>query len=197
MRTSTVLIDESNVTEIPYFVFAMVMHLISYSQAKRAYQWHRNGIQESVVVNVVNCLTCQSKACKCLYTLPKQSTNTNSLYPISKHPLSRYSLSCVPLYSVQYTHIYINTREQIQTQTARTIRLQIQLDFYFTHSPLWFIFAWCRGNVVDCTEYTDYQMDDEQFTYTLTTRRRYETADTHQPSHSSLTGDTVSPTQKM
>lgn len=131
MRTSTVLIDESNVTEIPYFVFAMVMHLISYSQAKRAYQWHRNGIQESVVVNVVNCLTCQSKACKCLYTLPKQSTNTNSLYPISKHPLSRYSLSCVPLYSVQYTHIYMNTREQIQTQTARTIRLPNTIGFLF------------------------------------------------------------------
>lgn len=199
MRTSTVLIDESNVTEIPYFVFAMVMHLISYSQAKRAYQWHRNGIQESVVVNVVNCLTCQSKACECLYTLPKQSTNTNSLYPISKHPLSRYSLLYTTVHCTEYsTYTYIRAYRHKHKQRTQ-YDYQIQLDFYFTHSPLWFIFACCCGNVVDCTEYTDCQMDDEQFTYTSTTRRRYEnrhTADTQKPPHSSLTGDTVSPTQK-
>lgn len=126
--------------------------------------------------------------------IPHIETSTISLLSLVYHGT---------LYRIQYIHIYIyyiyiRAYRHKHKQRAQ-YDYQIQLDFYFTHSPLWFIFACCCGNVVDCTEYTDCQMDDEQFTYTSTTRRRYEnrhTADTQKPPHSSLTGDTVSPTQK-
>lgn len=147
ISTSTVLIDESNVTDTPNFVFATAMHpLISYSQAKRAYQWYRNGTQESgSVVNIVKFrLTCQNRAIwyilyiRVLYIF--QITNTNTRH------------SHTP-YTVTYKH-FAHIQSMAGTYDAREpTRSQAQFCFYFTHSPLFSIFTrFCKSGV--CTLYT-------------------------------------------